>query len=183
MMTMETLQRNSAEKRLRRKLIGQIDLGRWALLAVVAITLLNQLLLMFGVKYHFFFSASMPYYLNWLGVELSAVASVGAYRALAVVLTLALYVLYGACWLLSVQRREWLLAALVIYAVDTVFLAVFALALLGNPASCLLEVITHAPAVYALYGAYRASGQLSDLSRSRRPAEAPSEPAPEGPLS
>ena len=168
-MSVESAQRTPADKRLRRELIRRINLGRWALLAIVAVSLLNQLLLACGVKYHFLFSAAMPYYLNWLGIRLSAVASVGAYRALAVILTLALYVGYGACWLLSAQRKEWMLACLVLYGVDTLLLIVFALALLENPASCLLEVLTHCLGLYALYLSVQASEQLSKLPRQRRP--------------
>lgn len=168
---MEAAQRTPADKRLRRELIRQISLGRWALLAIVAVSLLNQLLLACGVNYHFLFSAAMPYYLNWLGIELSAVASVGAYRALAVVLTIALYAGYAACWLLSAQRKEWMMASLVFYGVDTVLLIVFALALLENPASCLLEVLTHFVGLFALYIAMQASEKLSRLPKNRRPAQ------------
>lgn len=165
---METEQRALADKRLRRELIQQINLGRWALLAIVAVSLLNQLLLACGVKYHFLFSAAMPYYLNWLGIELSAVSSVGAYRALAVVLTIGLYAGYAACWLLSAQQKEWLLASLVLYGVDTVLLIVFSLTLLENPASCLLEILTHFVGLFALYVAMQASQKLSKLPRVRR---------------
>ena len=167
---MESVQRAGADKRLRRELIRQINLGRWALLAIVAVTLLNQLLLACGVKYHFLFSAAMPYYLNWLAIELGAVSSVGAYKALAVVLTIGLYVGYAACWLLSAQRKEWLLASLVLYGVDTVLLIVFSLTLLENPASCLLEILTHFVGLFALYISMQASEKLSKLPRVRRPA-------------
>ena len=170
-MPVDTVQRAPADKRLRRELIGRINLGRWALLAIVAVSLLNQLLLACGVKYHFLFSAAMPYYLNWLGIELGAVASVGAYRALAVVLTIGLYAAYAACWLLSAQQKEWLLASLVLYGVDTLLLAVFALTLWENPASCLLEILTHCVGLFALYVALQASEKLSQLPRIRRRVE------------
>lgn len=166
---MEPVQPDKADKRLRRELIQQINLGRWALLAIVAVSLLNQILLAFGVKYHFLFSAAMPYYLNWLAIQLGAAGSVGAYKALAVILTIGLYVGYAACWLLSAQRKEWLLASLVFYGVDTVLLIVFSLTLLENPASCLLEILTHFVGMFALYIAMRASERLSKLPRIRRP--------------
>lgn len=168
-MTVESARRVSDGKRLRRELIGKINLGRWALLAIVAVTLLNQLLLAIGVDYHFLFSAALPYYLNWLDLNLGAYAAIGVYRAFAILLTIALYAGYFACWLLSSQRKEWMTASLVLYAMDTALLIVFALTLLENPASCLLEVLTHCVGLYALYLAVRAFERLDRLPRSRRP--------------
>ena len=172
-MTLEAVKRTPAERRLRRELIGQINLSRWALLAIMAVTLLNQLLLIFGVNYHFLFSAALPYYLNWLTSQLSAHMAVGVYRAFAILLTLGLYASYGACWLLSAQRKEWMLASLVLYGADTLLLIVFALTLLENPASCLFEVLTHGAGLYVLYLGYRASEMLNSLPRQRRTAEEP----------
>lgn len=162
--------RVSPERRLRRELIKRINIGRWALLGIIAVTLLNQILLAFGAKYHFLFSAALPYYLNWLGNQLSTQVSVGAYRALAVILTIGLYAAYVASWLFFNQRKEWLMASLVLYGMDTVLLIVFALTLLENPASCLWEILVHCVGLAALFAAVQAFNKLSQLPRTRRPA-------------
>ena len=177
---METARRAGAQKQLRARLRQQINWGRNALLAILAITLLNQFMLMIGVNYHFLFSSAVPYYLNWLGRELAAHGDVTAFKVIAVVLTMVMYVAYIACWLLSSQRREWLLAALGLYGIDTLLLVIFSLTLLENPASCLLEILTHLVGLWLLYVAVGAANRLSSLPRPQRPSrtrESGSEPA------
>lgn len=165
---MDTAQRANAEKRHRMKLHKQLNWGRNALLAILAITLINQFLLMIGVNYHFLFSSAVPYYLNWLGRELAAQGDVSAFRAIAVILTMLMYVAYIACWLLSAQKREWMTAALGLYGIDTLLLVIFALTLLENPASCLFEILTHLVGLWLLYVAVGAANRLSRLPRQQR---------------
>lgn len=176
---MEIDRRAAAEKRYRLRLRQQINWGRNALLAILAITLLNQFLLMIGVDYHFLFSSSVPYYLNWLGRELAAHGDVSVFRVLAVILTMLMYVAYIACWLLSAQRREWMIAALGLYGIDTLLLIIFSLTLLENPASCLLEILTHAIGLWLLYVAVGAADRLSKLPRQRRMAREAAAPVSE----
>ena len=165
---METARRAPAEKRLRLRLRRQIGWGRTGLLVILAVTLLNQVFLMFHVDYHFLFSAAVPYYLNWLVQELGAHGDVGLFKFMATVLTILLYGAYIACWLQSAQRKEWLVAALGLYGLDTVLLMIFCLTLLENPASCLLEILTHGVGIALLVMAVRAAEQLSRLPRQRR---------------
>lgn len=165
---METTHRVPAEKRLRQHLRRQIGWGRMALLVILGVTLLNQILLMLRVDYHLLFSAAVPYYLNWLVQELGATSDVGVFSALAVVLTVLLYGAYIVCWLQSAQRKEWLVASLGLYGLDTLLLIIFCLTLLENPASCLLEILTHGIGIALLVIAVRASERLSRMPRQRR---------------
>lgn len=165
---METARRIPAEKRLRLRLRQQVGWGRTALLVILAVTLLNQILLMLRVDYHFLFSAAVPYYLHWLVQELGANTDVGLFRVVATVLTVLLYGAYIACWLQSVQQKEWLVAALGLYGLDTLLLIIFCLTLLENPASCLLEILTHGVGIALLVIAVRAAEQLSRMPRQRR---------------
>lgn len=162
---METIQRNMDPNRLqlRKKLRQQIQWGRMGLLVILAVSLLNQILLLCKVNYHFHFSAALPYYLNWLSRQMG----LGGFKAMAVILTILVYACYIACWLLSAQRRDWLMAALGLYAVDTVLLIIFSLTLLNNPASCLLEILTHGAGLALLWWAVRAASQLSRIPRPR----------------
>ena len=162
---METMQRNMDRNRLqlRKKLRQQVQWGRMGLLVILAVTLLNQILLLCKVNYHFHFSAALPYYLNWLARQMGQ----GGFKAMATILTILIYACYIACWLLSAQRREWMMAALGLYIVDTVLLIIFSLTLLSNPASCLLEILTHGAALALLGWAFRASNQLSRMPRPR----------------
>ena len=65
------------------------------------------------------------------------------------------------------DRANKLMAALGLYAVDTVLLIIFSLTLLNNPASCLLEILTHGAGLALLWWAVRAASQLSRIPRPR----------------
>lgn len=147
-------------KRLRRQLQRQVIWGRIALLAIIAVTLIDQLLLWAGIDYHFFFSAAMPYYLNWTASQLSS----GAFKVVATVVTVALYAIYALC-LLRYLEPDWTMAAAGLYIADTALLIVFALVMLENPASCLLELLVHGIALVLLIPAYRAQLRLSRMKR------------------
>lgn len=169
-------QRGTASQRLRRKLQQQIGLGRTALLLVLLVSLLNQLLLLLKVNFHFLFSASVPYYLNWLARKLGGPAGATPLKVIAVIVTLLIYFVYVACWLFSARRRDFLKTALLLYCADTVLLVIFACALLNNPFNCLLEVLTHLIVIAVLYLAHRAAQQLRRMPKKRKPRP---EPLPE----
>ena len=169
-------QRGTASQRLRRKLQQQIGLGRTALLLVLLVSLLNQLLLLLKVNFHFLFSASVPYYLNWLARKLGGPAGATPLKVIAVIVTLLSYFVYVACWLFSARRREFLKTVLLLYCADTVLLVIFACALLNNPFNCLLEVLTHLIVIAVLYMAHRAAQQLRRMPKKRKPRP---EPLPE----
>lgn len=169
-------QRGTASQRLRRKLQQQIGLGRTALLLVLLVSLLNQLLLLLKVNFHFLFSASVPYYLNWLARKLGGPAGATPLKVIAVIVTLLIYFVYVACWLFSARRREFLKTVLLLYCADTVLLVIFACALLNNPFNCLLEVLTHLIVIAVLYMAHRAAQQLRRMPKKRNPRP---EPLPE----
>lgn len=162
---METVRRMPPEKRLRLRLRQQVGWGRNALLAMMAVTLVNQFLLLLHVEYHFLISAAVPYYLNWLVRELGAT---GTFPGLATVVTVLLYGAYLVCWFQSVQRKEWLIAALGLYGLDTLLLAIFAFTMLENPSSCLLELLTHGVIIAVLAVSVRAAEQLSRMPKPRR---------------
>lgn len=163
---METARRSDPERLLRRQLRQRVEWGRLALLVIVGVSLINQILLLFGARFHFLPSAAMPYYLNWLARQLDMTG----FKVVATLLTPIFYVAYLACWLLSARQKEWMMAALGLYGVDTVLLVVFALALLANPASCLLEILIHGLLLVVLFFAFQAHERLSRMPRRRRPA-------------
>lgn len=164
--------RGAAEHKTRRQLQQHIGLGRTAILLMLAVSLLNQLLLLLKVNYHFLFSTAVPYYLNWLARKLGGPVGVTPLKVLAVILTLLIFVTYVACWIFSARRRDFLKTAFLLYSADTVLLVIFAFALLNNPFSCLLEVLVHVIGIIVLYNAHRSALQLRKMSKKkkRRPA-------------
>lgn len=171
--------RGTAGQRVRQKLQQSIGLGRTAILLLLVVSLINQLLLLLKVNYHFLFSTAVPYYLNWLARKLGGPAGVTPLKVIAVILTLLIYFLYVACWIQSARRREYLKTALLLYCADTVLLVIFAFALLNNPFSCLLEVLVHIIGIAVLYHAHRSAQQLRQMSRKKRAKPAPQTPVDE----
>ena len=148
-------------KRQRRRLQGQVARGRIIFLVLIAVSLINQVILWFTSNYHFLFSAAMPYYLNWLAGQLSN----GGFKVIVTLATLGLYAIYGLC-LLRFFEHQWMKTAVGIYIIDTVLLVIFALVLLSNPLSCLIELLIHGVAIAFLLSAYRARMLLARIPRS-----------------
>lgn len=160
--------RKPAGQGRKKKLLGSITKGRITLLVILVVSLINQLLLLLDVKYFFLFGASVPYYLNWLGQELSIYHQVTAYKIIAMLLSVAVFAAYVACWMLSARSWKWMRTGLVLYCIDTLFMIVFAIAFLMNPFSCFLWLIIHLIGVGILYKAFRSGQELERRSRRRR---------------
>lgn len=160
---MQTQRATDPDRRLRIQLRKQIEWGRWAILAVFLVSLVNQVMLWFGSSYHFLFSAAMPYYVNWLAGQLGGTGL----KVLATLLTLVLYGAYAICVVLSGNRRDWMLATIVLYGLDTVILCIFAFTMLENPASCLLEILVHVAILAPMVNAIRAFDRMEQLPKLR----------------
>ncbi len=165
--------RRTPEKSKRQILLQHIGLGRTAILLLLAVSLLNQLLILLEVNYHFLFSTAVPYYLNWLAGKLGGTAGATPLKIFAVIVAFLSFVAYVGCWVISAQRRELLKTALWLYCADTVMLVIFAFALLSNPFSCLLEMLVHLIGIAILYDAHCCAQQLRKLTKKRKPRSAP----------
>lgn len=163
--------RRPARSGRRQRLQRNVSIGRITLLVILAVSLLNQLLLLVNVKYFFLFSASVPYYLNWLGQELSVYYQVTGYKVIAMLISIAIFAAYVGCWLLSARHWKWMKIGLILYCVDTLFMIAFAIAFLMNPFSCILWVIIHLVGIGLLYKAFRSAQELERRSRRRRNQE------------
>lgn len=143
----------------------QLSAGRYTLLAVTGLTLINLILLICKADYHFLLSGAVPYYVNWLCAKTNAS---GFWTTLAAIFAVGLTIFYGACWTMSCRRRIYLTAALGCYALDTLLLVIFAFTLVENPASCILEILTHLAALALLVTADQAAGALQRMRRRPR---------------
>lgn len=148
----------------------QVTCGRLALLALVGLSLINQLLLIFGVNYHFWISAAVPYYINWFCVQMDASVLT---RILCGMAAAAVYITYIGCLVLSLKKRYWMTFFMGLYALDTLLLIFFSFTLLSNPVSCLLEIAVHIGCLVLLVMADQAAAELTRKRRSprRRPME------------
>lgn len=160
-------QRGSKEQKIRHSLLRRIGIGRTAIILLLAFTLLNQLLFWLKVNYHFLFSAAVPYYLNRMAREFGA-AGVTPLKVIAGLVSPIYFVAFGACWLLSAQRRDIIKTAMLLYCADTLLLVVVALGFIEDPMTCLLELLVHLIGVIILYDANRSARQLRRMSKKKK---------------
>ena len=122
---------------------------------------------------YFLFSATFPQASLIYGYVMEAEGLAGLYTA-GIVLGVVCIGLYFLCWLLSKKNPGWLIAATVLFAVDTVLLFV----VYELEASIALDVIFHAWVLYYLIsGVVAASKMKNQPVVSTPPVEEPYAPA------
>lgn len=114
----ENRQSNFSEKEL---LMQKVNTARYNMLIVAVLTLVNAILLLAGAGTYFLFSAICPYYLTILGVEFSAQTGSAIYTILSVGFLAVSVGAYVLCFFMSKKHVGWLIAALAMFAFDTVF--------------------------------------------------------------
>ena len=164
-----------ADKNSPEYLRAQINGGRYGLMLVAILTAVNLLMVLLDADRYFLFSASVPYYLVFLGKGLEngfadgdwSVSGTLTYTGLAI--ALVILAVYVACWLLSKKRSGWMTAALVLFSVDTVALLGIAFVLYDNPAVKLVDFLLHIWAIVEMAQAVRASRKLKALAAAEGP--------------
>ncbi|MCL2838621.1 MAG: hypothetical protein FWE04_06115 [Oscillospiraceae bacterium] len=91
--------------------------ARGNLLAVVAFTLVNLLLIVFNVDWHFFFSATVPMLILHFTQELSFYYGNAIY-VVGIILAFGGALLYFVFWLLSKRFRVFMLISLIVFGID-----------------------------------------------------------------
>lgn len=160
----------------RMQLERQYATARFDLLLLIAFTVINLLMLVSQTFTYFLFSANLPYFLVDLGMYFGGVyanvdpalmeAGYGIlghgffYGMLAVAILIVC--VYFVCWLLSANGRSgFLLAALVLFGIDTVLMVGMTLLGLSDPSiDFVIDVAFHAYVLYALSLGVRAAYRL-----------------------
>ena len=149
--------------------------ARMSLLLVVVFSAINAVLALLEQDLYFLFSATMPYFLaitsslcfgNFQGVlpgiEIMVDPSLGyIFIAIAVIL-IALYLI---SFILSKKNTGWLVVALVMFSIDTVFMFL----LYGINVEMLFDIVFHAWVIISLALGVHAKSKLKDM-----PEEQPS---------
>lgn len=142
-------QNNLSEKEL---LMQKVNTARYNMLLVALFTLINAIMYIAGADSYFLFSASLPYHLTIIGVEFSAQTGSAIYTVLTVGFLVVAVGAYVLCFFMGKKHVGWLIAALAMFAVDTVyFLAVYmpiCIAADLGVASIIIDLVFHG---YALY--------------------------------
>ena len=138
------------------------DSARSNLMVMIAFTLINIVMLLFKTDTMFLFSATIPYFYAILAVEIGALA--GSYLTYFTAITIAIIAAYILCWIFSKKHYGWMIAALVMFAVDTLFLIYVYIS--AGDVSGIIDALFH---VYVLY--YLITGVISGVKLKKAPAE------------
>ena len=159
------------DKNSREYLLRQVANGRYSLLLIVILTVVNLIMTILDTNTYFLFSASVPYYLVFVGMGIENGFVDGAWNVKGTLTYTGLVIVavYLLCWLLSKKRAGWLTAALVLFIVDTVALVVITFALYDSPMGKLVDFLLHIWAIVELIQAVRGSKKLRALPPTEEP--------------
>ena len=163
------------DKNSREYLLRQVANGRYSLLLIVILTVVNLVMTILDTNTYFLFSASVPYYLVFMGMGIENGFVDGAWNVkgsltyTGLVIALVIVAVYLLCWLMSKKRAGWLTAALVLFIIDTVVLVVVAFALYDSPVTKLVDLLLHIWAIVELVQAVRSSKKLKELPPAEEP--------------
>lgn len=159
-------------------------ISRMNLLMVVAFTAINLILLVTNANSYFLFSAFFPYFIASIGMLMCGrfpeeyyegmedmVFFDNAFFVFLLIVAIFLTLLYLATWFFSGKNRGgWLIAALVLFGVDTLGM----LAIGGFSLDSIFDLLFHAWVIYYLIIGINAYFKLKNL-----PPEEVTEPSPE----
>ncbi len=170
---MYTTETNGADGSYRGFLRQQVQMGRRTLLGAVVMTAINLILLLRGQAEYLLFSASVPYYLVWLGKGMDNYFAPirpnnGVYTMTGLAAAALLLGVYMLLWLLSRKRGGRLWMAFALFCVDSAMLLAAALLLRQNIGTVLVDLLIHLVVLYQLAVGAKASRKLSmQLSEPR----------------
>ena len=165
------------DKNSREYLLRQVANGRYSLILIVILTVVNLVMAILDTNTYFLFSASVPYYLVFLGMAIENGFVDGAWNVkgsltyTGLVIAVVIVAVYLLCWLMSKKRSGWLTAALVLFIIDTVALVGIAFALYESPTTKLVDFLLHIWAIVELVQAVRGSKKLLELPPTEEPRE------------
>lgn len=128
---------------------GKYKNARLSLLLVLVFSVLN-IIMMFGDMY-FLFSSRIATLIATMGLILKAEQGESVYLVVGVIIAIITLVPYLLSWLFSKKHVGWMIAALVLFAVDTVILLIDIPAYMkAGEMSIFADVIVHAIVLYEL---------------------------------
>lgn len=137
--------------------------ARRNLLSVVIFTTINLFLLLLDGSTYMLFSASIPYYLPAFAKAVDDILMEGHYLTWgAYGISMASILFYLLCWHFGKERRGWMIAALVMFALDCLGL-IGLVVLTQTPVDFILDIVFHIWVMYYLVSAARSSSKLNRL--------------------
>lgn len=172
-MSFRSMQKNKQQFTPRQLLENRYKTGRYNLMVVIIATLINLILALTGGETYFVFSASIPYYLvitamylcgrmpdDWYDYpkaeyEFEDVSTLIVATVIAALILIVFFVLY----LLSKKHVGFMIAALALFALDTVAMFLF----YGISADMILDIALHGLVLFYLISAVLAVFKLRKM--------------------
>lgn len=136
--------------------------ARMNLLLIIILTVVNVVLLLVGSDTMLLFSISVPYYAVVMGYFMGDQVMLITGCVIAAIM-LAVYLL---CWIFSKKRAGWMIAALVLFIIDTLVMGLMYLS--AGEVSGIMDVLIHAWVLY-----YLIVGVITASKLKKLPAEEP----------
>ena len=134
--------------------------ARANLFLMLALTAVNIILLFFKSDYMLLFSATVPY----LAVLFGQLSGVTSGLVVGVCIAAIIILVYFLCWILSKKSYGWMIAALVLFSIDTIALVGFYI--FAGEFSGIIDAAIHALVLY-----YLIVGTINGIKLSKLPEE------------
>lgn len=143
-------------------------ISRSNLLLVAAFSFINVILTSVQSNFYLLFSSTLPIFVSQVGINFGLLAegeeSLGTpFFAICVVIAIILIVPYLLCYFLSKKHFAWMIAALVLFSIDSVFL------LFLFDINYILDAIFHVWVMYYLIVGVRSGSKLRKLQSGAVP--------------
>lgn len=161
------MQVNRSEQSYRANLQQQLSIARRTLLGVVVMTIVNLVLLLTNGNTYLVFSASVPYYLAFLGKVIdnsfSSMVTNGTYTATGLVMGLVILSVYLLPWFLSKRYGNWLYLASGLLCLDLLALTAVSALLFESITGTAVDILVHIVAIVQIGKGAKASQKLKNL--------------------
>lgn len=154
---------NNNSTTLRQATETKYETARRNLLAMILLSVVNVVMLFFGSTTMMLFSATVPYYVALIGYVLG----IRTFMIIGAVIAAFIILVYFLCWMFSKKHYGWMVAALAMFVLDTLFLGYMYIFVIGD-ISGILDVVIH---VFVLY--YLVIGVISGKRLKTLPPDSP----------
>lgn len=132
------------------------NVARANLLLMLILTIVNLILLMANAGVMLLFSATAPYIIVSIGV----ISEINVILIICLLITAIILITYFLCWLFSRYHYGWMVAALVLFSIDTLMMA--GMYILAQDISGILDVVIHIFVLYYLIVGVRYGYKLKE---------------------
>lgn len=151
---------------------AQYRAARSNLLVMIGLTVLNIVLLFVGSDSMMLFSATVPYFAVGIGI----LSGMPTLQTVGCVLAAIFVIVYFACWMGSKKHYGWMIAAFILFCLDTVALVLMYVS--SGDFSGVLDLIIHIAVLYYLFNGVKYGAKLKKLPPEPQPAESTEEDVP-----